>query len=181
VGKSTLLKLMAGDLQPNSGQVRRHLNCVLGRYHQHSVEQLATDVCALDFMRDNFPECKKDEQDWRTFLGRYGIAGKDQTKLIGQMSDGQKSRLVFALMAFKNPHILLLDEPTNHLDMPSIDALADAINNYKGGLVLVSHDFRLIDQVAKQIWVCGEKTIKIWQGDIRSYKQDLAKKMQFVK
>lgn len=77
------------------------------------------------------------------------------------------------LIALVNPHVLLLDEPTNHLDMECIDALARAINRFTGGLVLVSHDFRLIGQVAKEIWVCDKKTIAPWKGDIQSYKKHL--------
>jgi ATP-binding cassette subfamily F protein 2 len=100
-----------------------------------------------------------------------------QTTAIGRMSDGQKSRLVFAIMAVTRPHLLLLDEPTNHLDIECIDSLADAINNYNGGLVLVSHDFRLIDQVAKEILVCDKRTISKWNGDIRDYKKNLMKNM----
>merc|ERR1739845_242142 len=91
------------------------------------------------------------------------------------MSDGFKTRVVMLLMSLVNPHVLLLDEPTNHLDMQMIDALAVAINNFSGGLVLVSHDFRLIGQVAKEIWVCDKKAITPWQGDIQSYKKKLKK------
>merc|ERR1711959_474714 len=91
------------------------------------------------------------------------------------MSDGFQTRVVFAMISMGNPHILLLDEPTNHLDMQCIDALADAINQFSGGLVLVSHDFRLIGQVAKEIWVCDNRTVKPWGGDIQSYKAHLKK------
>jgi ATP-binding cassette subfamily F protein 2 len=76
--------------------------------------------------------------------------------------------------------MMLLDEPTNHLDIEAIDSLAEAIKGFKGGMVLVSHDFRLIDQVAKEIWVCEKQTVKIWKGTIREYKAHLAKKMGVV-
>lgn len=105
----------------------------------------------------------------------YGVRQEKQTMPIGTMSDGLKSRVVFTIISLGNPHILLLDEPTNHLDMQCIDALADAINNFSGGLVLVSHDFRLIGQVAKEVWVCDNKTIAPWKGDIQSYKKHLSK------
>ncbi|OQR71471.1 ATP-binding cassette sub-family F member 2-like, partial [Tropilaelaps mercedesae] len=96
---------------------------------------------------------------------------------IRQLSDGQKCRVVFAWLAWQVPHMLFLDEPTNHLDMETIDALADAINNFEGGMVLVSHDFRLISQVAKEIWVCEHQTVTKWPGDIKSYKQHLRNKV----
>ena len=100
-----------------------------------------------------------------------------QTCKIGTLSDGQKSRIVFAMLCMKNYNMLLLDEPTNHLDIEAIDSLAEAINKYKGGLVLVSHDFRLIEQVAQEIWLCENKAVKPWKGSIRDYKAHLAKKM----
>jgi len=78
-------------------------------------------------------------------------------------------------MAMNTPHLLLLDEPTNHLDMECIDALADAISAFEGGMVLVSHDFRLIRQVAKEIWMCDKKTVKPFKGDIQQYKQSVRK------
>ena len=179
-GKSTLLKLMVGDLTATDGAVTRHPHLSIGRYYQHSVDLLNDDMTVLEFFKHTYPNTLtfvRDEEGWRSFLGRYGVSGKMQTAKIGQLSDGQKSRLVIATICMSNPNLLLLDEPTNHLDLEAIDGLARAINNYKGGLVLVSHDFRLIDQVAKEIWVCDNKTVTVWQGDIREYKRALAKKM----
>jgi ATP-binding cassette subfamily F protein 2 len=118
---------------------------------------------------------KKPVDEWRGFLGKFGISGRAQTTPIGVLSDGQKSRLVFAMICVGRPNLLLLDEPTNHLDIDAIDSLAEAINAYAGGLVLVSHDFRLIDQVAKEIWVCDGGGVEVWKDDIRAYKRKLAK------
>jgi len=112
----------------------------------------------------------------RSMIGRFGITGATQTHRIRQMSDGLKSRLMFAWLAYRVPHILLLDEPTNHLDMETIDSLAAAINSWDGGMVLVSHDFRLISQVATEIWEVANGGVHRWKGDIVEYKEHLAKK-----
>ena len=101
-----------------------------------------------------------------------------QTTLIGELSEGQQCRLIYAMICMQKPNMLLLDEPTNHLDLECIDSLADAINAYNGGVVLVSHDFRLIDQVAKQIWVCEARSVRLWDKDIRAYKKHLTLKAE---
>jgi ATP-binding cassette subfamily F protein 2 len=175
-GKSTLLKLIYGDLSPTSGMVRRHNHLKMARYHQHLHELLEMDMTPLDYMLHMFPDFK-DREGMRKVIGRYGITGKAQTAPIKQLSDGQKCRVVFAWLSWQVPHMLLLDEPTNHLDMETIDALADAINGFDGGVVLVSHDFRLIDQVADEIWICEKQTVKKWDGDISSYKNQLKAKV----
>jgi ATP-binding cassette subfamily F protein 2 len=179
-GKSTLLKLMLDELKPTNGEIRKHLHLSIGRYNQHSNDQLDPTKSPLDFVTEHFKDHKPkmEEQEWRSYLGRYGVSGTMQKQPIGTLSDGQKSRVVFAMIAVGRPNLLLLDEPTNHLDMECIDSLARAINAFQGGVVLVSHDFRLIDQVAKQIWICDNKTINIHKGDIRSYKQGLIQKMK---
>ena len=92
---------------------------------------------------------------------------------IRNLSDGQKCRVAFAWVAWQNPHMLMLDEPTNHLDLESIDALADAIKKFNGGMILVSHDFRLISQVANEIWICENQTATKWTESIVEYKNVL--------
>jgi ATP-binding cassette subfamily F protein 2 len=175
-GKSTLLKLIAGELHPTEGMIRRNNHLKMGRYHQHLHELLEMDLSPLDYMLKMFPEFK-DRDEMRKVIGRYGISGKAQTSPLKQLSDGQRCRVVFAWIAWQSPHMLLLDEPTNHLDMETIDALADAINNFEGGLVLVSHDFRLINQVAEKIWICEKECVTEWKGDIMTYKDHLKKKV----
>ncbi|KAG1690679.1 ATP-binding cassette sub-family F member 2 [Nymphon striatum] len=154
-GKSTLLKLLYGE-------------------HLH--ELLDLDISALDYMLKSFPDIKEREE-MRKVIGRYGLSGRQQVCPIRQLSDGQRCRVVFAWLAGQAPHLLLLDEPTNHLDMETIDSLADAINDFEGGLVLVSHDFRLINQVAKEIWICEKQTVTKWEGNIIDYKESLKKKI----
>jgi ATP-binding cassette subfamily F protein 2 len=169
-GKSTLLKLMCGVLQATKGTITRHPHLRLGRYHQHSTDQLDLDSCAIDYLKSTFGG---EVKEWRSKLGQFGITGNDQTVPIRNLSDGQRSRIVFCELAARSPNILLLDEPTNNLDIECIDSLAHAINAYQGGVVLVSHDFRLISQVANEIWLCDKKKVSIWDGDIRDYKKHL--------
>ncbi|CAB1349552.1 unnamed protein product, partial [Coregonus sp. 'balchen'] len=154
-GKSTLLKLLMGE---------------------HLTEQLELDLSPLEYMMKCYPEIKEKEE-MRKIIGRYGLTGKQQVSPIRNLSDGQKCRVCFAWLAWQNPHMLFLDEPTNHLDIETIDALADAINDYEGGMMLVSHDFRLIQQVAQEIWVCEKQTITKWNRDILAYKEHLKSKI----
>ncbi|KAJ8010160.1 hypothetical protein DPEC_G00072090 [Dallia pectoralis] len=176
-GKSTLLKLLMGELLPTDGMIRKHSHVKIGRYHQHLTEQLELDLSPLEYMMKCYPEIKEKEE-MRKIIGRYGLTGKQQVSPIRNLSDGQKCRVCFAWLAWQNPHMLFLDEPTNHLDIETIDTLADAINDYEGGMMLVSHDFRLIQQVAKEIWVCEKQTITKWNRDILAYKEHLKSKIE---
>ncbi|CAI4413426.1 AMM_1a_G0014650.mRNA.1.CDS.1 [Saccharomyces cerevisiae] len=175
VGKSTLLKIMTGELTPQSGRVSRHTHVKLGVYSQHSQDQLDLTKSALEFVRDKYSNISQDFQFWRGQLGRYGLTGEGQTVQMATLSEGQRSRVVFALLALEQPNVLLLDEPTNGLDIPTIDSLADAINEFNGGVVVVSHDFRLLDKIAQDIFVVENKTATKWDGSILQYKNKLAK------
>ena len=175
-GKSTFLKLLAAELEPSDGLIRRHSHVRIGRYHQHLHEMLDVNMSAMNWMMQCYPEIKEFDE-MRKKLGRYGLSGAQQVCPIKNLSDGQRCRIIFAWLAQKAPHLLLLDEPTNHLDIETIDSLAEAINEFEGGMLLVSHDFRLISQVAEEIWVCEHQTITKWEGDIFSYKKELTKQI----
>ncbi|CAL4892340.1 unnamed protein product [Urochloa decumbens] len=173
-GKSTLLKLMTGDLSPLDGMVRRHNHLRIAQYHQHLAEKLDLDMSALAYMMKEYPGTE--EEKMRSAVGRFGLSGKAQVMPMKNLSDGQRSRVIFAWLAYRQPQLLLLDEPTNHLDIETIDSLAEALNEWDGGLVLVSHDFRLINQVAQEIWVCENQAVTRWEGDIMDFKAHLKSK-----
>ncbi|CAK5272986.1 unnamed protein product [Mycena citricolor] len=182
-GKSTLLHLITGALQPCEGTVSKHAALKLAKYSQHSADQLPYEQAPIEYFQslyhEKFPEI--DTQGWRSQLGRFGLSGAHQTSPIKQLSDGLRNRVVFSQLAMEHPHILLLDEPTNHLDMESIDALAQAIKEFEGGVVIVSHDFRLISQVAEELWEVADHTIKnLTKADISitDYKKNLVKQSQ---
>ena len=182
-GKSTLVKLMKGELNPTEGAIRKHRHLKIAAFTQHSAEMLDEDSSALAWMIKQFPveydDADRDarkaagqhENRMRGRLAAFGITGKESTSPMRYLSDGQKSRICFAHAATCRAHIILLDEPTNHLDIASIDALADALRRWDGGVVLVSHDFRLIGQVARDIWECRDQAVIPWKSDILAFKK----------
>lgn len=182
-GKSTLVKLMKGELTPTDGAIRKHRHLKIAAFTQHSAEMLDEDSSALAWMIKQFPvEYDDEDRDARKAAGQhenrmrgrlaaFGITGKESTSPMRYLSDGQKSRICFAHAATCRSHIILLDEPTNHLDIASIDALADALRRWDGGVVLVSHDFRLIGQVARDIWECRDQAVIPWKSDILAFKK----------
>ena len=181
-GKSTLIKLICGENTPCEGTMTRASSLTIGRFHQHSAEVLDLDKSPVEYIASKFqqkyPENRTEE--WRAVVGTYGIPSDLHLEPIRYLSEGLKTRLVFCEISMRMPHILLLDEPTNAADMEMIDSMAEAIRNFKGGVVVISHDFRLLQQVVKEIWIV-DRGIKIWDGDILSYKNLLKSKHGYAK
>ena len=177
-GKSTFLRLLTGELEPTDGHVGRHSKLVVAKFTQHHIEMFDCEKNALNHMRDLTHDGVSTEEA-RKYLGRFGLSGDLALNPIRVLSGGQKSRLAFAELAWRSPHILLLDEPTNHLDLETIEALAMALNQFDGGVVFVSHDERLIEMVADELWVVdkgeGGKpgTVTVWHGSFEEYKAHL--------
>jgi len=115
-----------------------------------------------------FPDVQ--DQEMRSFLGRFQIQGSEALKPMMMLSGGQKSRVAFAALAYQKPHVIIIDEPTNHLDMESIDALVEAIQDFKGGLVVVSHDQYFITNTCGELWVIGEGKATRFRGSFDTYK-----------
>ncbi|KAG8367110.1 hypothetical protein BUALT_Bualt16G0038500 [Buddleja alternifolia] len=184
-GKSTLLNLLAGDLVPSEGEVRRSQKLRIGRYSQHFVDLLTMDETPVQYLLRLHPEQEglSKQEAVRAKLGKFGLPSHNHLTPIAKLSGGQKSRVVFTSISMSKPHILLLDEPTNHLDMQSIDALADALDEFSGGVVLVSHDSRLISRVCEdeeisQIWVVENGTVETFPGSFEEYKDELVKEIR---
>jgi len=173
-GKTTLFKLICEELIPTKGQIKRNSHLKISLFTQHFEDKLDLEMTPLDFFKQKLmPEQPVDKI--RSLLGRYGCSGAMQQQIMGQLSAGQKARIVFAIIAWEKPHLLLLDEPTNPLDMESIDSLAQCLKKFKGGVVMISHDMRLISQCAQEIYVCDKKKITKYRGDIMNFKMHTKK------
>ena len=173
VGKSTLLNMLIGELEPTEGEVTRNRFLRVGKYSQHFVDVLPMDKSPVDTLLSLFSDYGY--QEARALLGRFGLEGHAHTIPVRDLSGGQKARVVFATLAVSAPHIMVLDEPTNNLDIESIDALGEAISAYEGGVVLVSHDARLIRSCGCTLWVCDKQSVSPFAGDIDDYRESLIK------
>jgi ATP-binding cassette subfamily F protein 2 len=181
-GKSTLLKLIVGEIGSCEGSITRRSGMSVGRYHQHSSEMLDNEATPVEYISRKFQEKYPANrlEEWRAVVGTYGIPSDYHMQPIKNLSDGLKTRLVFCDISLHNPHLLLLDEPTNAADMEMIDSMAEAINAFNGGVVVISHDFRLLAQIAEEIWVV-DHGLRVFDGDIRKYKASLKKAYGYKK
>ncbi|QUC21436.1 uncharacterized protein UV8b_05679 [Ustilaginoidea virens] len=171
-GKTTILKLLIGKLQVNTGIVTAHPRLRIGFFAQHHVDALDLSVSAVSFMAKTYPG--KTDEEYRRQLGAFGITGTTGLQKMALLSGGQKSRVAFACIAITNPHILVLDEPSNHLDIEAMDALAEALQAFQGGVLMVSHDVTMLQMVCTSLWVCDKGTVEKFDGDVQAYKKKIS-------
>jgi ATP-binding cassette subfamily F protein 3 len=168
-GKTTLMRLLAGRLDAQGGRMVRAPKLRVGYVAQDQAEQLDAEATALTLLRRRRP--KATDTDLRSHLGRFGLGEAQARQEAGTLSGGEKARLVFALDCCDHPHLLLLDEPTNHLDVDTRQALVQAINEFPGAVVLVSHDSHLIELIADRLWLVAEGAAAPFEGDLEDYRR----------
>ncbi|SHH00139.1 ABC-F family ATP-binding cassette domain-containing protein [Bradyrhizobium erythrophlei] len=168
-GKSTLVKLLANKLPPFSGHVTRAEKLSVGYFAQHQVDELNLDGSPYDHVRKLMPDAPETKVRGRT--GAIGFSGKAGDTLVKSLSGGEKARLLLGLATFFGPNMIILDEPTNHLDIDSRAALAEAINEFPGAVIMVSHDRYLIEACADQLWVVANHAVTTYDGDLDDYRR----------
>ena len=170
-GKSTLSKLLAGRLTPMAGKVVQSNKLRVGYFAQHQVDELSLDDTPLDHIRAVRPNEAQARQ--RARLAGFGLMEAQVETKVRALSGGQKARLSLLLATIDAPHLLILDEPTNHLDIESREALSEALNDYTGAVVLVSHDMHLLGLVADRLWLVKDGAVAPYEGDLDDYRKFL--------
>ena len=166
-GKSTFAKMAAGSIPLMSGRMQREGRIKVGWFHQHQIEALDAADTPLDIMRRERPE--DSETSYRSRLASWGIGFEKQGTTVENLSGGERARLLLNLVAMAAPHLLILDEPTNHLDIDSRRALLDALNEYEGAVILITHDRSLMELVADRLWLAAGGTVAPFEGDMDEY------------
>src|SRR5580658_10000625 len=166
-GKSTFAKLLAGALPLHAGLMKREQRIRVGWFHQHQIEALDAMDTPLEILRRELPD--DSESSRRSRLAQFGLSFDKQETTVANLSGGERARLLLNLVAMAGPHLLILDEPTNHLDIDSRRALLDALNDYEGAVILVTHDRSLIEMVADRLWLTADGRIKPFAGDMDDY------------
>src|SRR5436190_8833367 len=168
-GKSTLAKLLAGRLAPIDGAITRPDRIEVAYFAQHQLDELIPAQSVYDHVRRLMPDAP--EAKVRARAGSVGFTGERADTPVESLSGGEKARLLLGLATFAGPHLVILDEPTNHLDIDSRAALIEAINDYPGAAILVSHDRHLIEACADRLWLVGDGTVAPYEGDLDDYRR----------
>jgi ATP-binding cassette subfamily F protein 3 len=168
-GKSTLVKLLANRLPPFSGSLTRAEKLSIAYFAQHQLDELNEQASTYDHIRKLMPDAP--ESKVRGRAGAIGFSGKAADTPVGSLSGGEKARLLLGLATFFGPNMIILDEPTNHLDIDSRAALAEAINEFPGAVIMVSHDRYLIESCADQLWIVAGHGVAAYDGDLDDYRR----------
>ncbi|KAL9076063.1 MAG: hypothetical protein Q9157_003769 [Trypethelium eluteriae] len=171
-GKTTILKLLIGALQPSKGLVSSNPRLRMGFFAQHHVDALDMNDSPVGFMAKQYPG--RSDEEYRRHLGAFGITGMTGLQKMALLSGGQKSRVAFACLSLTNPHVLVLDEPSNHLDIEAMDALSTALKEFQGGVLMVSHDVTMLQNVCTSLWVCDHGMIEHFGGTVKDYKKRIS-------
>ena len=166
-GKSTFAKMIAGALNIQSGELHRDRKMKVGWFHQHQIEAMDPDDTPLEIIRRAMPDAS--ESSRRSRLAQFGLGFEKQETTVANLSGGERARLLLNMVAMDAPHMLILDEPTNHLDIDSRRALLDALNDYEGAVILITHDRSLMELVADRLWLAADGTVRPFDGDMDEY------------
>ena len=186
-GKSTFAKMIAGALNVSEGELHRDKKMKVGWFHQHQIEAMDPTDTPLEIVRRAMPDAPESAR--RSKLAQFGLGYEKQETTVDSLSGGERARLLLNMVAMDAPHVLILDEPTNHLDIDSRRALLDALNDYTGAVILITHDRSLMEMVADRLWLAADGTVKPFDGDMDDYakfvldraKQAIAKPSQIKK
>jgi ATP-binding cassette subfamily F protein 3 len=168
-GKSTMAKMIAGRLDPMAGARKASGKLKIGYFAQHQADELVPDETPVDHIRRAWPEMPPAKL--RALLAAGGTAAEQAETPVRSLSGGQKARLLLTLSALDAPHLMILDEPTNHLDIESREALVGALNDYKGAVILITHDAHLIELVADRLWLVKDGRVEPYDGDMEAYRR----------
>lgn len=166
-GKSTFAKMIAGALNVSEGELHRDRKMRVGWFHQHQIEAMDPTDTPLEIIRRAMPDAPESAR--RSKLAQFGLSYEKQETTVDSLSGGERARLLLNMVAMDAPHVLILDEPTNHLDIDSRRALLDALNDYSGAVILITHDRSLMEMVADRLWLAADGTVKPFDGDMDDY------------
>ena len=173
-GKSTLVKMLSSHLPMMEGLMKKSGKLKIGYFNQNQTEELPLELTPTEYMKSIEPDTP--EKNIRAHLGHFGLEQEKAVTQIKALSGGEKTRLLFARISIDKPELLIFDEPTNHLDMEGRTALAEALNAYNGAIILISHDFHLLEMVVDNLWLVHNNTCTAFDGDLEDYRAFLLNK-----